>query len=722
MRLRLARGSLRPWLLDTSRVKDGRHVVFARIVLRRGRAIALRATFRVDNKGPDSGRLIALALARHQIDLGTSLIYRFYAFLGDRRLPTRFRGGAPSDDAVAMDAEAALTARAVTGGEAARLRDFLRRPTDRRSPLYHGGHLVRAAAAGGGCTVPKALNEVGKGDKRLWAWQNRSDTAFAGAYRWVQAMASADLAREEREMGAAAPDSPTDCAVANPTPAIDVYLVDGPAATSPRSGNTTGSRPIAIAVPGQCAAGKCSGFVLVNVRASSLKRDAMDTFLTHELFHILEYAQMSKWPTNWNWLVEAGATWAQGHYEPSNPAAATFSNGWYGTYQYATLGPLGYFCATPCTYQYWPYLHFMSQEGASVPKAWKLAAGLVDSNETSARLDGYFPFAAHLRDFAVRDLNVAYHEQSGAAGARLQSGTGGWPAIAETPTPRRDAGPTIALQNTHKGTRSFSLITPTSLDFETQHFSLPGKSQLRYVNMDFSTLGPHHDVDLLVHVAGQKTLERRRLTGQTFSFCRDNPKDDIDAITAVYTNHSLSGDLPRTIQMHYRGNTSCSQSPTEWKGPETVRDTSAACSCTDTMDLNADYVLDKTRSTSTEWVYTMAPNTTARVSFTQSSGGCSTTGSGTLMVSGELDVEEPHSDHTTYVLSASPAGTFPVHKTCTGGYEETDDQPPGAPLTGSGTQGTDRAKIEGSYDSGPSPDARLVKTWNLSASATGDAP
>jgi hypothetical protein len=134
IRLTLHRKALRPWALDTTKLKDGVHVLYARVTRRHGRAVRLKAVFRVENQGARSDQLIATALAQHKIDLGTSLVYRFYAFLGDSRLPAAYRGAPPADDMVAMDARAALTAGKVKGKEAALLKPSCCAPPTRSRP------------------------------------------------------------------------------------------------------------------------------------------------------------------------------------------------------------------------------------------------------------------------------------------------------------------------------------------------------------------------------------------------------------------------------------------------------------------------------------------------------------------------------------------------------------------------------------------------------------
>jgi hypothetical protein len=534
----------------------------------------------------------------------------------------------------------------------------------------------------------------------------------------VQKLASADLAKEEPDMGKPAPDGPVSCAAANPTTAVDVYLVDGPAATVSRTAAVTGAGNYAVTVPGNCADGTCSGFVLLNVRATTLKRDFVDSILVHEMFHVLEYARMSAWLPQWPWPTEADATWAQGHYEPSNPEAAQYLQNWYASFQQdSPFRDLGERCGG-CEYQYWIWPFFMTQEGKSVPEAWKAVAGAKSDAEVNERLNGYFPFADHFRDFAVRDLNVDYHEQGGAAGRRFQTGSGGWAAIPALQTPRRDSG-LVQLQDTHDQKRDFGLVTPISLDFETQRFELPSKDKLRRVSMDFSALGPNVDVDLLVHVVGKDGLEHRRVTGQTFTFCRDDPGDDIDAFAAVYSDHSLQGEFGRDIKLSYRGRTYCKPAVTEWKGPWTSRYTSSQQ--TWTMSSTADFVFDPAQSASTYWVYPLAPNTPAQASVTGQDSDCSWSGSGTVMTSGSLEVIDPHSPDAYYGPNASSTDTIPVHWSCQGQPDFTMNMTADGEISGRDTFSTDLTELDHSFDDHGTGEDR-VTTWNLSAAATGVAP
>jgi hypothetical protein len=717
IRLAVHKQVLRPWLLDTTKLKDGRHVLNARVARRHGKPVRLKAAFRVDNHGARTDQLIATALASHRIDLGRSLLYRFYAFLGDPRLPAAYHGAPPADDAVAMDARAALTAGTVKGKEAKQLRRYLLRPTDPRSPLYAGAHAARAA----GCGRDSAAPEIGTGDKRLWAWQDRREGWFPGAYKWVQRLGSRNLAKEEADMGAAAPDGPADCANANPTQAVDVYLVNGAAATISRTAQVAGAGNYAIAVPDRCSDGRCSGFIMLNLAATSLDRRFVETTLVHELYHVLQYARMSAWTPQWPWLTEAGATWAEGHYGPSNPFAVKYSADWYSAFQADAPGHgVGRAC-NGCQYQYWIWPLFLTQEGASMAQAWSAVAAAPTDDAVNQALNAYFPFAAHLRDFAVRDLNRDYHEQGGAAGRRFQTGAGGWPAAPATGTPARELGQ-VALTDTHDKAQTFSATTPYDLDFETQHFTLPDKNHLRRVKLDFSALGPNTDVDLLVHVAGKSGLERRRLAGQTFTFCRDDAADAIDDIIAVYSNHSIAGPDHAPVQPRYQGSTTCGKAVTEWKGTWSSRDRATnGEDVTWTVTSSADFSLDTASSRSNYWLYALAPDTPAQVSVTGHSTDCSWSGSGTDMTQGTLEVQDPHTDTAYWALSMSPVGTIPVTMSCTGEPDQVEQMSGPSDIHGRGEFTMDLDEISDSQDVVDTYDDHLM-TWNLGAVSTGDAP
>jgi hypothetical protein len=722
---RLARrhGALVAWKLDSTKLRDGRYVVRARVTRRHRKAVRLTTTFRISNHGKRTDQLIASALAKHKISFGTSLEYRFYAFLGDPRLPTKLRGAPPQDDTVAMDARAALTGHKVRGATAKKLKTFLLRPTDPRSAFYTGKRKGNASAAACG---PKQWGpEVGTGDGRAWAWQDKHETAFPGAYRSVQKIASTALSREEKDMGPAADDTPFDCAAANPNRSVDVYLVNGPAATARRSSESTGTDAYAITVPQNCANGTCSSFVLVNLQATGLRRSFVDTIVTHEIYHVLEMARMPDWLPDWPWLTEAGATWAQGHYEPHNPDAAAYSNAFYAAYQNddPAYGGLGSPCSAVkgvCHYAQWIYPFFMNQEGASIAGAWKAVDTAPDFRTVNERLNAYFSYATHLRDFAVRDFNVPYHEQGGAAGRRFQSGSGGWPAVGEYGTQRVFAA--TGLLNTNGAPRAISSGKPRGLDFLYQEFTLPDKNHLRRVKFDFSPLGDDTDVDVLVHVVGQKELEHRRVP-KDFEFCRDEKGDDIDRVVAIYTNHAISYARARKETLHYRGWTSC-QPITEWRGP--FKAVEKSDNDTWTLTGNGDFTLDPSQSETHDWFYPLAKGTAMHLTYSGHSADCTYQGSGTVTAASNsyIQVIDPHESTAYYGLDVDSDDSIPVTYTCPGEVPETYTQQisGGEELYG-GTHHFDQkmTELKGSDVDG-SGSASATSTWDFDGVKTGDAP
>jgi hypothetical protein len=554
------RGSFAPWRLDTGKLRDGAHVLTASISLRSGRRVTVRVRFRVSNHGPASAGLIANALAQHRIDYGTSLLYRFYAFWGDPRLPAAFRGAETGgDDAMAFEAVAAIASGRVRGAEAARLRPFLLRPSDPRSAYHRGAGARAAAAPAGECNVSKAptpSGEIGQGNDLAWVWGYQDDTQTPRVLPRLLEIVTKYLGAEEKDMGKTVPDSLVDCAKANPTTGLDVYVTSSGYAVPRDLTQTPPKNTYAVTVP-SCSAAGCTSFILLNAPMLPYW-DIVEVTLVHELFHVLQFAHLTSYKASDHWFTEASAEWAETHYTPKLSIQQSENSSWYLSFQKQTAFSIGSSC-TECRMSYaswiWPF--FMEQEGASVFTAWTLLPKATDNASATRILDGLFPFATHLRDFAVRDLNFDYHDKgSSQPGPRFQYGdvAADWLPL-DSPEDRLVDETT--LSDTGRTDRTVTTHKPGSLDFRWTIFNLPDKSKVRYAKFDFSKLGGETDVDALVQVAGQRGYERRPLNGKTLEFCRDDSGDDISRVIAVVSNHSLTGESPSDSEITYQTASTC---------------------------------------------------------------------------------------------------------------------------------------------------------------------
>ncbi len=553
-RPRLRHHRLTSVALSTSRLRDGSHVV----VVKAGRTVRVR--FRVSNHGPATGALIASALAHHRIDYGTSLLYRLYAFWGDGRLPSAYRGGTTGeDDDVAIEAAAALEDKKVRGAEARRIRSFLLRPTNPSSAFYvkpPRGKRTTVHAKKKGCDIGPGgtVGLLGVAGSGVILWANDAP-GNESLERSFLSEVEKPFAAERADMGTPVGDSPYSCKLANPTSATDIYfLAQGVRLLrDPSAATQTGQ--LAITVP-QCNGARCSSFILVN-NAYLRDLDSLRSTLIHEYFHVLQFAHVKDGSQMSNWFTEASAKWAEFHYDQpypgSDPAALSY---WYGVLQEAP-DALAHSCEE-CfeSYGSWVFPLFMDQESAgSVAEVWRrIGASGGSSNEAASRaIDAVFPLKDNLIDFAVRNLNQPYHLQGGDTGPRLQDA---YPKLDAT-APANTTGDPITLNegDDQQGTT----VAPGDLEAWYQPVTVP--SSVRYVKLDFSGLPSTVDVAALVHVAGQSEPELRKLSSRQLEFCRDNKDDDIDSMTLVLVNHTTTPTLfDPNASFKYRAAAACPQS------------------------------------------------------------------------------------------------------------------------------------------------------------------
>jgi hypothetical protein len=561
--LRVRKGNIAPFALATATIADGKHTLWVAVKLGGGKSALAQASFRVANNGPSTRELIEQARARRRIDLGTSLLYRLYDVFGHGSVPSSLRGSPAEDDGVVRQTVDALRRGSVTSREAKQLRRFVARPTSPSSIFALTKSKNRASARSS-----KACNFspwVTKGNAKVRAWENAAleSGEEEGRVKRTLAQATQALADEKPDMREPLPDSPTNCKAQNPSSAIDVYLVDF--STHPDRGkdaqgndNTVGTAN-GVTVP-VCKknAKVCSGYVLLNLLSEgNLKSaDELDSTLVHELYHVLQMAHTIEME---HWFTEASATWAKINYRPQSPASQKYLAARFKLFQARSdRDHLGTSC-TECQDSYnafiWPL--FMSQEGASVGRAWDALRSATENTSANKALDSVFSFKTHFRDFAVRALNEDYHEQgSSSPGPRFQTGTKAVPTL-----PKREPTPLINDELKPAFARSEQLQDlriPGSLNARYVPIELPSRNDLRQVHLDFAAgTGSDFDVDALVHVVGQPDLERRRLDSKTLDFCRDDQGDDIDTMVIVLSNHTPGGTAASPGFFTYSGAPKC---------------------------------------------------------------------------------------------------------------------------------------------------------------------
>ena len=180
-------------------------------------------------------------------------------------------------------------------------------------------------------------------------------------------------------------------------------------------------------------------------------------------------------------------------------------------------------------YEAFLYPFFVQQEqgGARTPflDLWKGSTSARTPEQLDDRLDALLGFAAHFRDFTVRNFNSSIelppterHYQSQDSAIPLD----------EKPNILL---PTVVLAQPAKLSRPATL-QPLTAQYERYQVG----AAVRYVRIDASTLANSAfvDFDALANVRG--TWQRRKGKGTVLEFCRDDAADDIQELYLVVTS------------------------------------------------------------------------------------------------------------------------------------------------------------------------------------------
>ncbi len=389
---------------------------------------------------PSSQELIAAALAAGQIDLGTSLLYRSQAQVGDLALPEQYRGSGSEEDL-----ELAFTIRAATPqlspDTVAALHPYIVRPaaadsvyalaSARKAPPGQlaapngGGPMIAPEDCAGGnpwrskrsAVIPiRVWIECSGSDSFEVNAVNRTMTLLETLWGPVTTVFSLPL------NDAGGPDEGGD-------DAIDVYLVQGVIKrgeldldiyTLMNLGAAAVARPTRSS-PGMQAKNSSgndidSGY-LVMPRIGAQGEDMRST-LTHELAHIPQFSHNTEESfANSNegpyWFFEASATWASVHFDreltwPARVAANTHRRR-FGRY---VKGGVALNAGRPVVNRYAAYIWalFIDQEmGPSViGTIWNSLDAAKSPAHGDDLMNARFSFADNFQTFALRNLNQAF--------------------------------------------------------------------------------------------------------------------------------------------------------------------------------------------------------------------------------------------------------------------------------------------------------------------------
>lgn len=522
---------------------------------------------------------IVAAMEAGLIDYPTSLLYRMYAVVGDPRLPAEFDGPTEGEDLAPFvvpddpDLELPADIRAL-------MDPYLVRPTDPLSA--YSGELEPATGTG----APRAMAFLADPvldprdplgpvalvacNERGWAAQNatvpikvwaRCTGNYEADIQAAVAIANAIYRPMTEYMRSPVLDLGTPYDGGDTS--IDVYLTDD-TSCPPEFGRcfrikaTAGGSARRTPPFGEPPGRPSSGWVLLRRSEMSDADEFRRTFI-HELFHVLQYAHNSviisrgtgatdtsgKEIHDTFWFVEASAAWAEYHFERKAGRTASartvhrrFVNGFQGTDAslHSRVPP-------PRRYHAYIWPFFMVQEAKEnvISDVWELLANETDWYGAMDAISIYVPFAAHFRDFAVRNINIDVTED----------GT--------DPIPKRykEFDPTIAfpdgkpfpvsmwqgplaIEPTNEPVSYNDRIAPLS----AHYWRFRVDDEVRKFEFDFSGLGDMEilDVDALMAIrqdgAGSAvTWEHRRLPEPKAKFCRSVPDEDVQEIYVVLTNH-----------------------------------------------------------------------------------------------------------------------------------------------------------------------------------------
>lgn len=547
----------------------------------------------LDAPPPTSQSLLAAALARGDIDVPTSLVYRAWALFGDGRLPPEYDGEAWQGTDAALFVDVSRGWDTLTPEIQAALQPFVLRPTEA------GSYWHPPAPPG---LVPRGIEEqsvecpfVQGGDVPDWrstesdhfvVWScgfgDPNTDVDAAKRTWVAGVAEEVWAAMVPETGAPKPDS----YAAGPAPQnrVDVYVVpanlckrrQGSCAPIPLGDD---GEPVLAAVGSAPPCNRGAGGALTSSSYMIVDRERVTappaggpwpfryTF-AHEFFHVIANSLnleaqgggcASDRPTEnvTSWLVEASAEWAAGAYFPAD--GPDDRAGLFRAFQKrpATISLRSLAGALP--YEAFIYPFFVQQETSRTAFVdfWKQSGPARTAIQLDDRLNATLPFAEKFRHFAVRNFNTTAAELPGDPLPLAERHQQQDAAIPENVRP-------IVLEP------AVTLAAPTEISRPASMAALASQYEryvvgegTKHVRVDVQGLGNSAFVQLDVIANVKGTWERRSLPGLVFEFCRDEPADDIGEFYLVLSHHDRRPDLQATGGYQVRTRTTC---PSGWSG------------------------------------------------------------------------------------------------------------------------------------------------------------
>lgn len=496
--------------------------------------------------------LIAEDLAWGDIDYATSLLYRFYALFWDGRLPARYDSAGSSGEDSNLLEEAQLVLLDLTAEQQAALQPFLARPDDPGSVFGPSGSSAALRRAAAGITPDTQCTT---------SW---TGTSASGSHFRVHLCSSSDPAADTAlrasvnqladglwtPMTAAPPAGmgppKADCYDVGGMPfcpggddKIDIYLLstkqcrDRGGRCLPIPGNAVAMAPTAPPRVGKTA----SGYILL-ARDRAGDPATIKSDFAHEFFHILQSAHNSTArfvdtgarigsKTVWDecWFTEASATWAEWKFVPATAVDQVYLR-FSRVFQTDHLSLL---TNSPDSHPYasfiWPY--FSQQEkGAAAPvfQAWVSAEAASDSDGITDAVDSQLPFAAHFRDFAVRNIDITL--SGNPLGVTYQVQDKLFPE--DLPDSNKVTLPAV-------GERTILPVAVVALAARYDAIDIEDPA-VRKIILRFDKV-PGLDVDILAGNAQSGTWKRIKVGSKPVVFCRDIPEQNVYKLYVILSNH-----------------------------------------------------------------------------------------------------------------------------------------------------------------------------------------
>ncbi|MEO8152458.1 MAG: hypothetical protein ABI605_05260 [Rhizobacter sp.] len=385
---------------------------------------------------------IAAALDAGTLDYGSSLLYRAYALLGDKRLPDAYLGSGSAEEDNALFDEITLRFAGLPAAVQDTLRPFIVRPADPLSAWNAGatasamGTLQRAHTLNAKRADLPATTCAASSVASSWISQR---SASYPVRVWAQCHGDSGYDAESstqigRTLAVLDKVYPSMTAVMGPPlpdleggdNAIDFYLVDEGGYVNRREENF---RPLGLGSTysdyAETPTGKAHS-AFVTMPRSVVYTSRFHNTVIHEFFHVLQKAHNGEFanqavagkPNTYelHWFVEASAAWASAHFDRT---AAPWEDG-RGAYVDAHRRFTQYFLpsfdalnASGSPHDYsayiWPY--FVEQETGGtgfMTSIWSSLESVASFEAADKAIASAYPFDTHFKRFALKNLNTQF--------------------------------------------------------------------------------------------------------------------------------------------------------------------------------------------------------------------------------------------------------------------------------------------------------------------------